>query len=73
MRKILKWLFILQIKSNKNRSNKLGRGFSEAYRINIYNPLSYILIIGVIVIGIIMFGVVGFWKEIDIKNPFKWN
>lgn len=45
----------------------------EKYRLNRYNPLSYILIILVFVVGIILYGVIGFWKEIDLRNPFKYQ
>ena len=48
------------------------RGY-EKYRLNPYNPLAYILIILVFVVGIILYGVVGFWKEIDLRNPFKYQ
>jgi hypothetical protein len=72
LRKILKYLFIIQEVSNKNRTPKLGKGFSTAKRINPYNPLSYATILITIVVGILMFGFVGVWKEIDLKNPFKY-
>lgn len=76
-RKILKYLAIVQEVSNRERSKqgleKIGGGFIKAYRFNPYNPLSYITIIITIIIGIVMFGVVGFWKETDLRNPFKWN
>jgi len=67
MRKILISLYIIQEVSNKERHKK------GLKRLNPYNPLSYITIVLILVIGIIMFGFVGFWKEVDIKNPFKWN
>jgi hypothetical protein len=73
VRKILKALYIIQEVSNKNRNPKLGKGFLEAKRLNPYNPLSYVLIIGAIITGILMFGFVGIRKEIDLQNPFKWN
>lgn len=73
IRKILKWLFIVQEVSNKDMKPHLGRSFFTAIRFNPYNPLSYLTLILIFVIGIIMFGVVGFWKEIDLVNPFKWN
>lgn len=71
MKEFLKYIFVLQEVSNKNKTPKLGRGFSKALRINPYNPLSYITIILYLIAGIIMFGVVGFWEEF--KNPFKWD
>lgn len=73
VRKILKFLYVLQEKSNKDRIPKLGKGYSKAIRLNPYNPLSYVALVIILAVGIIMFGVVGFWKEIDATNPFKWN
>lgn len=73
LRKTLKYLFILQEVSNKNRRPKLGRGLLMARRINPWNPLSYIALLLIVVVGILMFGAAGFWKEIDEKNPFKWD
>lgn len=73
MRKILKVLFILQEVSNVNRTPKLGRGFMTAWRLNPWNPLSYVALIIIIIVGILMFGFVGFWEETDKKNPFKWD
>jgi hypothetical protein len=72
MKKILKSLMILQEVSNKNRTPQLGRGFTTAKRLNPYNPLSYLFLIGVLIGGILMFGFVGFWKETDQFNIFKW-
>lgn len=69
--KLLKFLFVLQEVSNKDRNPKLGKGFSTAYRFNPFNPLSYIALILIIIVGILMYGIVGFWKEIH--NPFKWD
>ena len=77
MRRILKFLRVIQFISNEERTKqglpKLGRGFFEAHRLNPYNPLSYITVIIIIVIGIIMFGVVGFFKEIPTTKPFTWD
>lgn len=77
MRKLLKALYIIQTVSNEERHKKglkrLGRGFFKAHRLNPYNPLSYIALIIIIVVGILMFGFVGFVKETDLKNPFKWD
>ena len=75
-KKTLKYLQIVQSVSNKQRNKqglkKLGRGFSEAHRLNPYNPLSYITLIIILIAGILMFGFVGFWKETATTNPFKW-
>lgn len=73
MEKLLKYLFILQEVSNEDRSPKLGRGHFNARRFNPYNPLSYLAVIIIIIVGLILFGVIGFWKETDGKNPFKWD
>jgi hypothetical protein len=77
MRKILKFLKVVQIISNeerhKNGLKRLGRGYFKAYRLNPYNPLSYVVIIGGIIIGTLLFGFYGFWKEADVRNPFKWD
>ena len=77
MRKILISLRIIQIASNKQRGkqrlSRLGRGYSESLRFNPYNPLTYITLGLILIIGILMFGFVGVWKEVDIRNPFKWN
>lgn len=72
MRKLLKWLFIVQEVSNEGREPKLGRGFFKAYRLNPYNPLSYPTVIIAFIFGVILFGFVGIWKEVN-GNPFKWN
>jgi hypothetical protein len=45
----------------------------EKHRLNPYNPLSYLLLVIVFISGIVCFGVVGFWREVDLKNPFKYN
>ena len=76
MRKLLQFLNIIQTSSNTNKTSRIkgvGGLRTEYHRLNPYNPLSYIFIILVLVVGIIMFGFVGFWKEIDFKNPFKWQ
>jgi hypothetical protein len=73
LKRILKKLYVIQEVSNKGRSKKYGRGFFTARRLNPYNPLSYITIIVVFVLALICFGIIGMWKEIDIKNPFKWD
>jgi hypothetical protein len=71
MRKFLKYIYVLQEVPNKNK--KLGKGYSTAIRINPYNPLSYVTVIIAVIIGILLFGFVGFWKEVDLTNPFKWD
>lgn len=73
MKKFLQKIFVLQVVSNKGKNPKLGRGFTKAYRLNPWNPLSYITFILFWIIGILMFGFVGVWKEVETRNPFKWN
>lgn len=73
MKKLLKFLFVIQEVSNEGREPKLGRGFFEARRLNPYNPLSYITVVLVLIVGILMFGFVGIWKETNLRNPFKWD
>jgi hypothetical protein len=73
MRKFLKFIYVIQEVSNKNRNPKLGRGYFTARRLNPYNPLSYIALVIFLIVGLLMFGFVGLWKETDHTNPFKWN
>lgn len=77
IRKILRYLQILQTVSNEKRHKqglkRLGRGYNETYRLNPYNPLSYITIIIILIVGILMFGFIGFWKEVTTLNPFRWD
>ncbi len=75
MKKLLIKLYIVQVFQNRGRkeSEYKGKGYFNAYRINPWNPLSYPTIIIFFIVGIIMFGVVGFWREVDTANPFKWN
>jgi len=72
IRKILKWLWITQETDNRERHKRVGKGYNKAYRLNPYNPLSYLLIPIVLVVGVIMFGFVGLKEELP-KNPFKWH
>lgn len=70
--KILIWLYIIEVTSNKNRNPKLGKGYQQAYRLVWYNPLSYVTALFMIIIAFFMYGIKGMWNEID-QNPFKWN
>ena len=67
----------MQTVSNRERKRiglkPLGRGFTEANRLNPYHPFSYLTIAIVLIVGIFMFGFVGFWKQVDLRNPFKWD
>ena len=76
-RKILRQLKIVQVVSNEDRHKKglkrLGRGYFDAYRLNPYNPLSYVAVVVILIGGILMFGFVGFWQQTSTLNPFKWD
>ena len=74
----MKILRIIQVYDNttgkgRNKENMKGRGYRKAYRLNPYNPLSYITIVVIAIMGVIMFGVVGIFEQTDNRNPFKWN
>lgn len=66
----MKFLFVLQ---ETKRIPKNGFHERKMKRLNPYNPLTYIVILLTFVIGIILFGLIGFWKEIDSENPFKYK
>lgn len=70
---ILKKIGIIQEYSNRKAVIKKGKRFGTAFRLNPFNPLSYLAVIMGILIGLMLFGIVGFWKEVDTNNPFKWN
>lgn len=76
-RKILRFLCIVQevsnVKREKDNNRRLGKGFSKAHRLNPFNPLSYIAVVVIVVVGIVMFGLIGFWREGELNNPFKWE
>lgn len=70
MRKLMKFLGVIQ------EMKKIPQRGIHPYihrRLNPWNPLTYITILMIIIIGLIMFGLVGFWKEVDTKNPFSWR
>jgi hypothetical protein len=71
MKALLKSLWILQEESNTGRVKKLGSGFDKAYRLNRWNPLSYLAYILMLIVGLIRFGVSGVLEHI--RNPFKWD
>jgi len=66
-------LKITQEKTNpKNSPIIFGKGYSRAYRLNPYNPLSYVLYIIIIPISFIIYGLIGTYNLIA-TNPFKWQ
>ena len=75
MKKLLKALKIVQIVSNEERNKnglkRLGKGYFQAYRLNPYNPFSYVVVVIAVPIIILSFGFVGFFQKFE--NPFKWN
>jgi hypothetical protein len=66
--KIFKLLYIRQEKQYED-----SYGTWIKFRINPFNPLTYIVMILGLSMGLIMFGLIGIWREIYNKNPFKWN
>jgi hypothetical protein len=70
IKKILKFLWIIQEKEFSNPPYK--KGYLKR-RLNPFNPITYITILVTILIGFLMFGFAGFWKEVDLRNPFKWS
>ena len=66
---IFKYLFLKQENQYKDDFGNLW----HKYRINPYNPLSYFVIIFGLILALILFGALGMWREVDIRNPFKWN
>ncbi len=78
MKKLLKLLWIVQEVSNEQRHkaglDRLGKGYFNAYRLNPYNPLSYIIAIATLIVYVPLFGFIGTWRDaIEAGNPFKWN
>lgn len=75
MKKILINLKIVQVVSNeerhKNGLKRLGRGYFDAYRLNPFNPLSYILVIITIPVLLLLYGFIGLFEKA--VNPFKWD
>lgn len=69
MRKFLKYINVIQTKYILDSFNKK----IKRSRLNPFNPLSYLTVLLVLLIGLILFGILGFLKEIDLKNPFKWQ
>jgi len=69
-------LLVIQVHDNEKckieNCKKRGKGYYKAYRLNPFNPLSYLFAVLALIVALIMFGVVGMAKETD-GNPFKWN
>jgi hypothetical protein len=75
MRKLLVALKILQVadnyKRNKNGLKRMGKGYSEAWRLNPLNPICYIIVLIAIPVIFVIGGGMVFIKEAS--NPFKWS
>lgn len=67
-----KFLTNICVITERNRLDASGQ-IASTYRLNPYNPLSYITISITAVVGAIMFGLVGLWRELPRKNPFTWQ
>lgn len=64
MRKFLKSIGVLQ--------NRVMGEFYR-YRINPWNPLSYLTIVIVVIMSAVWLGVKYTYEEVRRKNPFKWQ
>ena len=75
MKELLVKLKIVQIVSNEQRHKagmkRLGKGYSKAYRLNPFNPISYILVVATIPIILLLYGFVGLFEKAI--NPFRWD
>lgn len=79
LRDFLYGINVLQIKkievtlTSKDGLERKVVGFRNWRRINPYHPISYVVIVCALISALLLFGFVGMWKEIDLKNPFKWQ
>lgn len=75
MKELFIKLKIVQVVSNELRHKqglkRLGKGYFKAYRLNPFNPLSYILVVVTIPVILIMYGFVGSFEKAI--NPFRWD
>jgi len=69
MKNIFKKIGIIQEKKVKSI---IGTP-TKQLRLNPLNPLTYLLIIIAFIYGLLRFGFVGIWKEMDFRNPFKYQ
>ena len=70
MKKLFIYLRILQVKSVKDKWDVLGKRYVDVYRLNYYNPLSYIILL-IATLIVFCLSMISFWK--DWENPFEWN
>ena len=75
MKEVFIKLKIVQVVSNEQRHKdglkRLGKGHFKAYRLNPFNPLSYILVVVTIPVILLMYGFVGSFEKAI--NPFRWD
>jgi hypothetical protein len=75
MKELFIKLKIVQVVSNEQRNKeglkRLGNGYFKAYRLNPFNPLSYILVVVTIPVILLMYGFVGSFEKAC--NPFQWD
>jgi hypothetical protein len=75
MKELFIKLKILQVVSNEQRHKdgleRLGKGYFKAYRLNPFNPLSYIFVVATIPVVLLMYGFVGLFEKAI--NPFRWD
>lgn len=75
MKELLIKLKIVQVVSNEQRHKdglkRLGKGYFKSYRLNPFNPISYILVVVTIIVLLFMYGFVGSFEKAI--NPFKWD
>ena len=75
MKELFIKLKIVQVVSNEQRHRdglkRLGKGYFKAYRLNPFNPLSYILVVVIIPVLLLMCGFVGSFEKAI--NPFRWD
>lgn len=66
-------LIAVRVIQTNRMPDRSGFAMRSMRRLNPLNPLSYATVIAAMLIGFICFGVVGFWREVDMKNPFVWQ
>jgi hypothetical protein len=68
MKSLLKFLGIIQYKRVVQ-----PLGFTTLYRLNPWNPLTYLALAIALIIGLFMYGFVGLWSEVNTNElKFKW-
>lgn len=65
-------LINLRIIQMRNVTDPFKVGRTE-YRLNKYNPLSYVALLVFVVLAVLTYGVSGAKEHINIKKEFKWK